>query len=305
VTLSVLTTLQQWVLFTATTVSVGCVAWRWLIAARVHGLPGVGGVGLAALERRVATLGVATVVALAAGWVLRMVVQVMGFRDPFVPLWEDVSFLLFETFWGTVWMVQGALLPVLGVAFLRAQGMPGPRSVAWGVATFLALCLVSTLALSSHAMGVDAARPFFVAADAIHALGAGTWIGSLAVILTAGRAADRADEGRTLFAAQLKAFSPVAMVSVAGLLSMGAVLAWTHLDGLASLWTTSYGRTLSAKVGVALLVLAVGFRNWRIGLPAIGSADGESMVRRWATWEVSLATGVLLLTAVLVHMPKP
>jgi putative copper export protein len=301
VTLSVLTTLQQWVLFTATAAAVGCVAWRFVVLRGVARSVPDATRSLAGVERHVASLGVLVVLVLIAAWALRMVVQVWSFRDPFAPLRDDVSFLLFQTFWGTTWMIQGATLLLLGVAFWRSRH----RGVAaWSLTTALTLALVATLALSSHAMGVDVARPFFVVADGIHALAAGSWIGSLGIILVAGRP-ERIDGRTDLFAAQIRAFSPLAVVSVAALVTMGTVLAWTHLDGVSSLWSTGYGLVLAAKVTVAAVVLLAGFRNWRVGVPRLDSAEGAGALRQRATVEVSVAVVVLLLTAVLVHSTKP
>ena len=316
----VLAALQQWVLFSGVAVAVGCIAWRVVVAPRAARLlVGGGGATLAPLARRVASLGVVTTLVLLAAWMLRMVVQVMGFRDPFVPLWEDVSFLLFETFWGTVWMAQGVTLVLLGVAFWLARGrrQPGegepadpdaalpPPSPGWHVAGVLALALVTTLALSGHAMGVDSGRALIVAADALHALAAGTWIGSLAVILTTGRPRAGRAPSVGAYAAQLRGFSPMAVASVAVLLTMGVVLAWTHLSAFSDLWSMTYGRVLAGKTAAAGAVLAVGFWNWRRGLPGVDSAAGADAVQQRAAIEVSLALGVLLLTAVLVHSPKP
>ena len=317
----VLATLQQWALFAGVGVLVGCVVWRAAVVPRAVRMVGdTHTARLLRIERRVAGVGAITVLVLVGAWALRMVVQVMGFRDPFVPLSEDVSFLLFETFWGTVWMAQGAILPLLAVAFWRARGpvredvglgaAPGQGislriSTAWGVALALVLMLVATLALTGHAMGVDSGRPFIVAADALHTLASGSWIGSLGIILTVGHPAERTGEDVALFAAQLRGFSTVALVSVSTLIAMGVVLAWTHLDVPSSLWTTGYGRILSAKVAVAGLVFAAGLWNWRVGLPSCETSDGAAAVRRRAALEVGLAGGVLLLTAVLVHSVKP
>jgi copper transport protein len=317
----VLATLQQWVLFAGVGVVVGCGAWSVVIAPRAARLIGdTRASGLRRIQGRVAGVGAATVLVLVAAWMLRGVVQVMGFRDPFAPLSEDVSFLLFETFWGTVWMAQGAILPLLAIAFWRARGPLRDEagigstmtdgsafrlSGSWGVALALVLMLVATLALSSHAMGVDSGRPFIVTADAVHTLASGSWIGSLGIILTVGHPTERSGDNVALFAAQLRAFSSMAIVSVSALIAMGVVLAWTHLDVPSSLWTTQYGRILFAKIGVAGLVFAAGFWNWRVGLPHCETSDGAAAVRRRAALEVSLAAGVMLLTAVLVHSAKP
>jgi putative copper export protein len=257
---------------------------------------------IAPIERRVARMGMVIAFVLIGAWMLKMVVQVMGFRDPFVPLWDDVSFLLFETFWGTVWMAQGILLPLLAVAFWRARGI---SKGGWMAAAAIALGLVATLALSGHAMGVDAWRPLIVSADGVHTLAAGSWIGTLAIILSVGRPEDGVTADPALYAAQIRSFSAMAIVSVAALVSMGVVLAWTHLGAISDLWTLRYGRVLTAKIALAGVCFGAGFVNWRKGLPALDTASGARVVQRRAAWEVSMAVGVLLVTAVLVHSPKP
>jgi putative copper export protein len=86
---------------------------------------------------------------------------------------------------------------------------------------------------------------------------------------------------------------------------MGVLLAWEHIGALSNLWLTGYGRVLSAKVALAGAVMLAGLVNWRRGLPVLDTEDGVAAVRRRSVFEVGLATGVLLLTAVLVHSVKP
>jgi putative copper export protein len=317
----VLAALQQWILFVGISLVVGCAAWRLVVARQAAGVvPETVTSQLVAIERRVTSVGVATALALVVGWALKMVVQVLGFHFPGDPLWPDVSFLLFDTFWGTVWMAQGALIFLTAIAFWLARP-PGrdaaadptgptrtdPRAVSsvWWVVAVLALGLVASLALAGHAMGVERWRALLVAADGVHTLAAGTWIGSLALVLWVGRPEGRSRAGLELYAEQIRNFSPMAIVSVATLLSMGVVLAWTHLTAVSDLWTETYGRILSAKIVVAGIVFGAGFVNWRRGIPALGTEAGAHAVQRRAVWEVSMAVGVLLLTAVLVHAPKP
>jgi putative copper export protein len=314
--ISVLTTFQQWLLFCGTGVVVGCVAWRVQVmpgALRVLGADHA--TTVAGIERRVASFGLTATGVLLVAWILRLVVQVMGFRDPFVPLWDDVSFLLFDIFWGTVWIAQGAVLTLLAAALWLAVRrsrstpeavQPVARSVlspGWMVGTPLVVALATTLAMSGHAMGVASARPLAVAADAVHTLASGGWMGTLAVILTVGRV--RGAESPTIFAAQIRSFSPLALASGIVLVAMGVVLAWKHLHALSDLWTLTYGRLLSAKVGLALVIFGLGFLNWKRGLPVCDTVEGAEVVRRRGLWEVSLAVGVILVTAVLVHSAKP
>lgn len=328
---------QRWLLFTSALVIGGTVSWRGLIAARTRFILSGGELrpeqelpAIVRLERRIAGFGALAAIALTVAWILRLVVQVMNFRDPFVPVTEDISFLVFDTFWGTVWMVQGAvaLLLVAGFVVLRSragssappdpgltpEGIPrqGPRPIElplrWKLAAGGAGMLLLSLALSSHAMSVPFNRPLAVSVDFVHTGAAAAWMGALALILAGTRGQP---DGTVLLAAQLRAFSPVAIVSVGLLLFMGIVLSGYHVHEIPALWESRYGRTLLLKIGVALGVLGIGLRNWRRGLPAIGTGPSApdpaatASVRRAATLEVALAAVVLLVTAVLVATPVP
>lgn len=311
---SLLTTLQQWLLFTGAALVTGCVAWRiQVMPGALRSLPPEGAAAVRSLEPRVASLGLASVGLVFLAWGLRLVVQVMGFRDPFVPLWDDVSFLLFEVFWGTVWMAQGGLVLVLGGALWmvgrssrvdrRGSGTTASPGVGWSLAALMVAALAGTLAMSGHAMGVESWRVMVVLADATHALTAGVWIGTLAVILIVSRGGP--GRGPAEFAAQIRSFSPMALGSGIVLVSMGTLLSWTHLRAVSDLWSMGYGRLLSAKVLVALVIFGLGFLNWKRGLPECHTPDGAADVRRRGSREVGLAVVVLLLTAFLVHATKP
>jgi putative copper export protein len=250
---------------------------------------------------RVATLAVALLIPV---WALRLHVQLAGFRDPFVPVRDDLEFLVRETFWGTVWIAQGALLLTLLVLLLvtgrgvSPEGASAPRR--YGLVAG-ALLLALTLGLSSHALSVEEGRGLATAAHTLHTLAAGAWMGSLFLILTARSAASSSDT----LADQLRVFSPVAMVSVAVLVGMGVYLSFQYLSSVEEIWTSTYGRVLAAKVLTAGAVLLMGLVNWRAGMPDIDSPAVAAAVRRRATVEVGAALVVLLLTAILTATPRP
>ena len=332
--------LQRWLLFSGALLLTGTVAWRGFIAPRVRQrLAGRDAPEtfdrelseITVLERGVGGIGGLTALVLVGAWALRLWAQLMDFRDPFAPLREDLTFLVFDTFWGTVWMVQGGLVILLvgGFALLRSragsspppppgltpEGIPrkGHRPVElplrWKVVAGGVFLLLLTLALSSHAMSVPANRPLAVSVDLAHTAAAGVWMGSLALILATTAARD--DNGRVL-SFQLEAFSPMALASVGVLLFMGLLLSGFHMHEIPALWESRYGRTLSLKVLVVLAVMAIGFWNWRRGLPSLLEADASpertrtaEQVRRSAGLEVGLALVVLLVTAVLVATPVP
>lgn len=320
---AVLPPLQRWLLFSGVLLLGGAVAWRSFVAPWQP--PGLRP-AMREIEVRLTRTASMVALLLVPVWGMRLQVQVMDFRDPFSPLVEDVRFLLLETFWGTVWFVQGALLLLLAGLFRllarrarrvgegegnrpgagdpeeRTEG-PGPGlPPAWKGAWSGVILLFLTLSLSSHAMSVPFLSPLAVAMDAAHALSAGAWVGTLALILLH---RPPGPAGVPVLAGQLKAFSYLAMGAVALLLVMGTVLGGLHVGEVRNLWASAYGRVFSLKVLAAGGALILGFRNWRYGLPMVDGEEGSRSVGRRATLEVGVAALVVLLTAILVGTTMP
>ena len=298
--------LQRWLMHAGVLLIVGVVAWTGIVrpaaisALRTDGVGPHTSTAFREISRGVARVGRATAALLIPVWALSLVVQLLGFRDPFVPLSEDLSFLLRETFWGTLWVSQGVILLLLSLS-------PGKlaRRHALGRTAFavLVIALPVTLALSSHAMSETGThRIIAVTANASHILAVGAWMGSLMLILLVG---SRSGDQGSLLAAQLRAFSPVALTAVPVLILMGGTLSFYHLSAVQDLWATPYGRVLLGKLLFAGTVLLLGLVNWRLGLPTLDSPTGRRTVRRRAAWEVATAGIVLAFTAVLTGMPSP
>ena len=311
---------QRWIGHVSVLGLVGVAAWVvWVRRATLSRLqaglsPEEATPAIVVLTGRVERVGLGAALGLILAWALAFVVQVAAFRDPFVPLREDVSFLLWNTAWGGAWLVQGSVGVVLLLVFLRLvrsrraarrkTGESGRMGAGWRSVAGLIPLVPLTQALSGHAMGeTGLIRIAAVGADAVHGLAAGVWIGSLAVILLANWPAPR---NRPLLTAQFRAFSPLAVLGVSLLVGAGGFLSIIHLAALADLWQTAYGRTLLAKVAVAGVALALGYRNWRKGLPRIEKTAGEAeRVRVRAAIEVTAALAVLGLTSFLTALPTP
>jgi putative copper export protein len=316
--------LTRWLLFVGVLLLGGVASWRTVIAPGAAARFGEEGPArLGQLEPRVAAIGAGASLILLAVWGLRLYIQLLGFRDPFVPVSEDLAFLVFETTWGMVWMVQGGLLGLLALGFVLAThggadmiparvewGSPEPPPRLpwrWRLLNLGILGVVATVALSSHAMSVPAVVPLAVALDGAHTLAAGAWIGSLALILTLTRPGNPHQHGdrSALLASQLRAFSPVAMVSVGVLVFAGFILATQHVMIWRNLWVSPYGRVLGLKVAVAAVVMLLGALNWQRGLPGLDTPSGSADTRRRAWFEVGCAGLVLAVTAWLTGMSMP
>jgi putative copper export protein len=311
--------LQRGLLFVGVLLLGGILAWRAFIAPEAARTLGAGGDrALGTVEQGFLRLGGWVVLLLLLVWGLRLPVQLLGFRDPFAPLMEDVRFLVLETLWGSVWIAQGILLIALVPMFwagASAHGTVAPR-VQWGdpdpppplpwrwrLLGGGIIGVIATVALSSHAMSVPSNRPLAVVLDGAHTLAAGGWLGALTLIVVSGMGHKAASP--EVQAAQFRAFSPVAMVSVGVLIFAGVLLSTQHVMAWENLWGSPYGRVLMLKIGVALGVMAIGALNWRSGLPRMDSEEGRRQLTHRARLEITLALVVLGITAILTGMPLP
>jgi putative copper resistance protein D len=185
-----------------------------------------------------------------------------------------------ESQWGTGWRLQmlAAAAALSGAALMRVRHLPG-----WFVFTGAAIACALAIPLLGHAAG-DRSR---VAYHAIHVLGAGFWLGSLASILLLG---DRAG-------VLLRKFAPVALVAASLLAASGAAMTLQYISAPSELWRTGYGRSLSIKLMLVAAIAVCGFLNWRYW-----RAAGTRRRRRLELVEALLAAAVVLVTALLTEL---
>jgi copper transport protein len=145
-------------------------------------------------------------------------------------------------------------------------------------------------------------------ADAVHVLFVAVWIGGLAALALAMRAARDNDE--VIWGARLVGrFSAMATWSMLGVSAGGLALAWALVRTPQALISTTYGWTLVAKTALVALVLVVAVYNNRVLVPAItrshqGPAPESAWRRLRRTVRVELVGLVVVvgITAVLVNV---
>ena len=130
-------------------------------------------------------------------------------------------------------------------------------------------------------------------AVAVHTLAAALWCGALAaLVLTI--------EHRGQWARVLPRFSQLSLVCVVALLVGGVLGAAVTLGSLSQLYTTGYGRLLSAKVLVTVVLVLLGYRNRTMWLPAARTHRATAVVSRSrAVLEVAIMAVALTLAAAL------
>ena len=287
----------KWVTYLGLTGLTGAVAVGRLLAPPTGAVEPRGG----AVDRRLRLVAAVSAAALALGAAARLYAQtwsVFGLDEP-VTL-ELVRLVGVESRWAGGWRPQAgvAVLAVVGAAWWTRWPTGG-----WWLTALAAAGAWVTLPLTGHAAGFDTVLPHI--AQVAHGIGAGLWVGALAVIVAVAPPLGRGPEGRGRVADLVRRFSPVALAAVSTIVVAGVVSGVLYLGSVDDLWATPYGRVLLLKVVLFLAAGAVGGYNWRRLTPRLGESSGPARLLRSARLELLLAAAVLLVTAFLVHLAMP
>jgi copper transport protein len=246
----------------------------------------------------------------AAGWTLllvtvtRLAMQAVALAGSLRAVTVgDLADIAGQSRWGTGWVLQ-AIAAVLVLLAIRG----GPQRVVGRPGRWRLIAASGVLlALGASAMGHPAAVPeaplIAMGLDALHALGAGSWVGGLVGlgIAVLPRAMSLPEALRTESVRRsLRAFSPVALASASALAVTGLIGGWWQLRGdPMAVIETGYGRLLLAKIGAVLIVALLGAYHWRVVQPAVGDGRSMAALHRSVRWELLLMMIVVVLTAVL------
>ena len=156
-----------------------------------------------------------------------------------------------RTHFGHVWIVRVA--GIVAIVLLAGGASRGARRLALVLAAGVGL----TLALTGHL--ADAGDlSWNVALDWVHILAAAAWTGGLAALAALGARMAWAPIVLTTIAAR---FSRLAGLCLLAVLLTGVYNAWTLLPDVAALWTTDYGRVLTLKIAIVVVLAALGSVN--------------------------------------------
>lgn len=238
-----------------------------------------------------------------AAWValgvlgLRVVMQVLAiYGAPGAIEWAGVPAIITGTTWGKAWMAQ--LVATVALALLADSPPDGTtRAVRAGLLFMLGL----GAAFSGHAAAIEFGAAAVLAADMLHLLAAGIWIGGLAMLLAAGWLSC---EG-SAFHRIRRRFSTLALASASVLALTGITGAGSQGVTFANLTTDHYAITMLRKLVVVAVVIVLGGLNWRSTRDADARREIPTGFARVARIEVVLGAVVLLLTAILVATATP
>ncbi|MEG3126048.1 copper homeostasis membrane protein CopD [Sphingomonas sp. GB1N7] len=198
---------------------------------------------------------------LSFAWVVLMASSMAG-----TPAWpidgEAVGALLIGSAIGTAWKVRMAALAVAALAATRA---PDRGIAVWIVALSAAVAL-GALAWTGHGAMDDAAIGWLhLAADILHLIASGLWVGALlGLILLVSRRSARVDTAHlALTHRALHGFGAVGTVVVAAIVVTGLANGWmlVGLGNVESLATTLYGQLLLLKLALFVAMMGLASLN--------------------------------------------
>ncbi len=169
-------------------------------------------------------------------------------------------------------------------------------------APLLALCGVILLAatLTTHAAARLDDRAPLLAAAFLHQAGAAIWIGGIPSFIAA---LAWVDDG-TAYRAIGSRFSRMSMAGVACILASGIVMSLFYIGDWAGFYGTAYGVMVGAKIGLFLMLLALGLLNFlSVERLRADPAASVNRLRRCAEAEIGIGVAVFFAAASLTSVP--
>jgi copper transport protein len=210
-------------------------------------------------------------------------------------------------------------LACFGVAAAISLWLDRPERPARSVAELLAFtgaigaaaaCLLVP-GLAGHAAQTSP-RGLTIAADWIHLAGGSIWVGGLFGLLVLYRSTAELIRVAAL-SFVVPRFSNTALVSVNLLIASGIAASLVHIPTLASMWQTSYGKTLTVKIALLMaagLLATVNLARTKPRLQAAKThperaAGAAVLLRRLVSGEVVFVFGAIFAAAVLSSLAPP
>ena len=196
---------------------------------------------------------------------------------------------------GKVWLMRelygAALALVIGSLASNATSFNAIRVVA-----LLAVPLVASRSLTSHAVAVREDMLIAVISDSVHLIATAVWAGGLIALWRVLHRANRQlNQPLPWTAAIVNRFSRLALVSVTLLLITGVYQSWIHVGSLTALMNTDYGNMLLLKLLLFSVMLGYGTLNFfrpggcwharsvrtKTAKPPVKKPSGELLRRVW------------------------
>ncbi|MCR6632113.1 MAG: CopD family protein [Magnetospirillum sp.] len=173
------------------------------------------------------------------------------------------------------------------------------RRMPW-LAAMAAMAAVAFSVAGGHGASRVEGRLPLMAADFVHQMAAGLWLGGIPFLLAA---LARAPGGRGRIAL-CRRFSAMAMVAVAVLALSAVALAIVHVGSWQAMIGTDFGAMALVKMALLGILLLLGLGNFRAG-PCLDQPAPLRRLRAFAVAELGIGLAVLMIAASLSAQPPP
>jgi copper transport protein len=194
-----------------------------------------------------------------------------------------------------MWRAGGLVAAGAGLAMATGGG----ARLRLGLA-LVALGAVGTVVAhvsAGHAAGADDDL-LQRAGQIVHVLAVSVWLGGLATLLVGTRGTPNPDKARAV-----RRFSAVALFAVLVVAGTGTIRAIAEVGSFGALFDSAYGLGVLAKVGVLIVLVALGAVNRYRNVPRAGSSLGA--LRRVGGVEVGLAAVAVGVASLITSLVPP
>jgi copper resistance protein D len=226
-----------------------------------------------------------------------------------------VWIVLSQTQFGFAWELR-FLFGVLLIACLLIWRTKNAGASIWqeALAALLAGAYLGSLAFAGHGEeGLGLERNFHLAADFLHLIAAGLWLGGLVplALLLVYLRRFREEAWITAACHAASRFSNLGIAAVGTLLISGTINAWFLVGGMQSLIDTSYGRLLLIKITLFAAMVCFAGINRQYLLPRLVGDSETDLIEtelgsRTVQWlvrssliEIVLGIGIIIIVGML------
>ncbi|MGH2771307.1 MAG: copper resistance protein CopC [Actinomycetota bacterium] len=204
--------------------------------------------------------------------------------------------ILATTSVGKALLARGAAIVLAGGALVAARSMKkrGRLAALW-VGALAASAAILAHAVAGHAGAAQSLRWGKIAAQWVHISAVAIWIGGLAALLLGTRGRPSSEK-----AVAVRRFSTVAGLALAAVWVTGIWRAFNEVQSWGALVSTGYGRVVLIKIGLLLVLSALGALNRYRNVPA--AARSLAGLRRVSRAELALGGVTLAAAAVLASL---
>ncbi|HEV2625858.1 MAG TPA: CopD family protein [Xanthobacteraceae bacterium] len=298
--------------FAATIVAAGAVIFEFAVAAPAFALAGMATHGAAKRLRLrwawIVWASLAAAVLSGAIWLVLLAADIYG--APIGDLWSNggIWTVATETRFGQIWTARFAAAVLLAgsIRMWRGTAERGSERGPWGVLSIIfAVGFLIGPAWIGHAGATPGgAGEFSLAADAVHLLAAGAWLGSLPplAMLLAAAWREKEPSWAAVTALAVRRFSLLGLASVGALLASGIVNSWYEVGSLGHLITTAYGELILVKLGLLAAIIAIAAVNRLYLTPRLATAGTVSRLQQNSVAETVLGFAAIVVVGFLGAM---